>query len=108
MFISYVLACSLSLCSASKVKAWRQKKTLAKVLGDKASREPRRWEEDYQLVECEGLFEEYLEMGKYPLLYLKGMMSLRLTHSTIQGTIQKSITYSMMNIQWVRKVFRPL
>ncbi|XP_022608916.1 anoctamin-7-like [Seriola dumerili] len=45
-----------------KVKAWRQKRTLAKVLGDKASREPRRWEEDYQLVECEGLFEEYLEM----------------------------------------------
>uniref|UniRef100_A0AAX7SMK0 Anoctamin n=1 Tax=Astatotilapia calliptera TaxID=8154 RepID=A0AAX7SMK0_ASTCA len=45
-----------------KVKAWRQKRTLAKVLGGKASHEPRRWEEDYQLVECEGLFEEYLEM----------------------------------------------
>uniref|UniRef100_A0AAQ5YTP4 Anoctamin n=1 Tax=Amphiprion ocellaris TaxID=80972 RepID=A0AAQ5YTP4_AMPOC len=28
----------------------------------KVSHEPRRWEEDYQLVECEGLFEEYLEM----------------------------------------------
>lgn len=23
-----------------------------------------RWEEDYQLIENEGLFEEYLEMGK--------------------------------------------
>uniref|UniRef100_A0A671URQ0 Anoctamin n=1 Tax=Sparus aurata TaxID=8175 RepID=A0A671URQ0_SPAAU len=45
-----------------KVKAWQQKRTLAKVLGGKASQEPRRWEEDYQLVECEGLFEEYLEM----------------------------------------------
>uniref|UniRef100_I3JH94 Anoctamin n=1 Tax=Oreochromis niloticus TaxID=8128 RepID=I3JH94_ORENI len=45
-----------------KVKAWRQKRTLAKVLGGKASHEPRRWEEDYKLVECEGLFEEYLEM----------------------------------------------
>uniref|UniRef100_A0A672HD48 Anoctamin n=1 Tax=Salarias fasciatus TaxID=181472 RepID=A0A672HD48_SALFA len=44
-----------------KVKAWQQKRTLAKVLGKK-SQEPRRWEEDYQLVECEGLFEEYLEM----------------------------------------------
>ncbi|XP_067447663.1 anoctamin-7 isoform X2 [Thunnus thynnus] len=45
-----------------KVKAWRQKRSLAKVLGGKSSHEPRRWEEDYQLVECEGLFEEYLEM----------------------------------------------
>ncbi|XP_040049243.2 anoctamin-7 isoform X2 [Gasterosteus aculeatus] len=45
-----------------KVKAWHQKRTLAKVLGENASREPRRWEEDYKLVECEGLFEEYLEM----------------------------------------------
>uniref|UniRef100_A0A3B4G238 Anoctamin n=2 Tax=Haplochromini TaxID=319058 RepID=A0A3B4G238_9CICH len=48
-----------------KVKAWRQKRTLAKVLGGKASHEPRRWEEDYQLVECEGLFEEYLEMLQF-------------------------------------------
>uniref|UniRef100_A0A7N8X477 Anoctamin n=1 Tax=Mastacembelus armatus TaxID=205130 RepID=A0A7N8X477_9TELE len=45
-----------------KLKAWRQKKTLSKVLGDKSSHENRRWEEDYKLVECEGLFEEYLEM----------------------------------------------
>lgn len=33
------------------------------MLGGKASCEPHRWEEDYQLVECGGLFEEYLEMG---------------------------------------------
>uniref|UniRef100_A0A3P9LX88 Anoctamin n=1 Tax=Oryzias latipes TaxID=8090 RepID=A0A3P9LX88_ORYLA len=45
-----------------KVKAWRQRRTLADVLGGKASCEPHRWEEDYQLVECGGLFEEYLEM----------------------------------------------
>lgn len=70
-------ACSLSLCTDSKVKAWQQKRTLAKVLGGKASQEPRRWEEDYQLVECEGLFEEYLEMGKYPLLCRKNILSLQ-------------------------------
>uniref|UniRef100_A0A3P8USS8 Anoctamin n=1 Tax=Cynoglossus semilaevis TaxID=244447 RepID=A0A3P8USS8_CYNSE len=46
-----------------KIKAWRQKRTLAKVLGKKASYTPQRWEEDYQLLECEGLFEEYLEMA---------------------------------------------
>uniref|UniRef100_A0A668AYJ8 Anoctamin n=1 Tax=Myripristis murdjan TaxID=586833 RepID=A0A668AYJ8_9TELE len=45
-----------------KVKAWRQKRAMDKVRGGKASHEPRRWEEDYQLVQCEGLFEEYLEM----------------------------------------------
>ncbi|KAM9751743.1 anoctamin-7 isoform 1-T1 [Menidia menidia] len=45
-----------------KVKGWRQKRTLASVFGGDASHEPQRWEEDYQLVECGGLFEEYLEM----------------------------------------------
>ncbi|XP_024136617.2 anoctamin-7 isoform X1 [Oryzias melastigma] len=45
-----------------KVKAWRQRRSLANVLGGKVSHEPHRWEEDYQLVECGGLFEEYLEM----------------------------------------------
>ena len=73
MMISHIYKCALYLCTDSKVKAWRQKRTLAKVLGGKGSHEPRRWEEDYKLVECEGLFEEYLEMGKYPLLYLKDM-----------------------------------
>ena len=28
-----------------------------------------RWEEDFELIENEGLFEEYLEMGVYVLLY---------------------------------------
>uniref|UniRef100_A0A4W5M7S6 Anoctamin n=1 Tax=Hucho hucho TaxID=62062 RepID=A0A4W5M7S6_9TELE len=44
------------------VKAWQQKRALNKVRGTQKSQEPRRWEEDYQLVECEGLFEEYLEI----------------------------------------------
>uniref|UniRef100_A0A8C7U419 Anoctamin n=1 Tax=Oncorhynchus mykiss TaxID=8022 RepID=A0A8C7U419_ONCMY len=44
------------------VKAWQQKRALNKVRGTQNSQEPRRWEEDYQLVECEGLFEEYLEI----------------------------------------------
>ncbi|XP_036388323.1 anoctamin-7 isoform X2 [Megalops cyprinoides] len=45
-----------------KVKAWRQKRALAAVRGTQISQEPRRWEEDYELIECEGLFEEYLEI----------------------------------------------
>lgn len=76
MFILQWQVRSLFLCSDSKVKAWRQKRTLAKVLGGKASHEPRRWEADYQLVECEGLFEEYLEMGEYLELNATHVMSL--------------------------------
>ncbi|KAH1175750.1 hypothetical protein KIL84_022275 [Mauremys mutica] len=45
-----------------KLKAWRQKRKLARVRGAQISQEPPRWEEDYELIECEGLFEEYLEM----------------------------------------------
>lgn len=45
-----------------KLKAWRQKRKLAKVRGTQISQEPKRWEDDYELIECEGLFEEYLEM----------------------------------------------
>ncbi|XP_030078040.1 anoctamin-7 [Microcaecilia unicolor] len=45
-----------------KLKAWRQKRKLAKVRGSQISQEPKRWEEDYELIKCEGLFEEYLEM----------------------------------------------
>lgn len=40
-----------------------QKRTLSKMLGGKEALQNQRWEEDYQLVKCEGLFEEYLEMG---------------------------------------------
>lgn len=36
---------------------------MSKVLGGKEVPEIQRWQEDYQLVKCEGLFEEYLEMG---------------------------------------------
>ncbi|XP_073457599.1 anoctamin-7 isoform X1 [Aquarana catesbeiana] len=45
-----------------KLKSWRQRRQLAKVRGTQISEEPQRWEEDYELIECEGLFEEYLEM----------------------------------------------
>ncbi|XP_067422321.1 anoctamin-7-like isoform X2 [Emydura macquarii macquarii] len=45
-----------------KLKAWRQKRKLARVRGAQLGQEPPRWEEDYELLQCEGLFEEYLEM----------------------------------------------
>uniref|UniRef100_H3B189 Anoctamin n=2 Tax=Latimeria chalumnae TaxID=7897 RepID=H3B189_LATCH len=45
-----------------KVKAWLQRRKLAAIRGSQISQEPKRWEEDYELIECEGLFEEYLEM----------------------------------------------
>ncbi|KAG9332753.1 hypothetical protein JZ751_014852 [Albula glossodonta] len=45
-----------------KMKAWRQRRAMAAVRGKQASLKPQRWEEDYQLIECEGLFEEYLEI----------------------------------------------
>ncbi|CAL8400741.1 unnamed protein product, partial [Boreogadus saida] len=42
-----------------KVKSWQQKRSLDKVRG---GCDLHRWEEDYRLVEEEGLFDEYLEM----------------------------------------------
>jgi len=33
--------------------------------------EPKRWEQDYELIPCEGLFDEYLEIGKMIIVYLK-------------------------------------
>ncbi|XP_078095881.1 anoctamin-7 [Mustelus asterias] len=45
-----------------KLKAWRQKHKLAIVRGSQICQEPKRWEEDNELIPCEGLFEEYLEM----------------------------------------------
>ncbi|KAM9299553.1 anoctamin-7-like [Gastrophryne carolinensis] len=45
-----------------KLKSWRQRRQMAKVRGAQISEEPQRWEDDYELIECEGLFEEYLEM----------------------------------------------
>lgn len=52
------------MCVYSKVKAWRQKKALTSVKKAQSGREAQRWEEDYELIECEGLFDEYLEIGK--------------------------------------------
>lgn len=43
-----------------KLKAWWQKKQVKLP----RKRERTRWEEDYQLIDSEGLFQEYLEMGK--------------------------------------------
>eukprot|EP00058_Branchiostoma_floridae_P028493 XP_002613984.1 hypothetical protein BRAFLDRAFT_67435 [Branchiostoma floridae] len=43
-----------------KIKNYLQRREVAK--GMEKSTEPARWEEDYQLIENEGLFEEYLEM----------------------------------------------
>ncbi|XP_043853427.1 anoctamin-7-like isoform X2 [Dromiciops gliroides] len=45
-----------------KIKAWWQKRQLAGLWGAQMGQDPRRWEDDYELIECEGLFEEYLEM----------------------------------------------
>lgn len=43
-----------------KLKAWWQKKQVKLP----RRRVKTRWEEDYQLIDSEGLFQEYLEMGK--------------------------------------------
>uniref|UniRef100_A0A3B4CSL4 Anoctamin n=1 Tax=Pygocentrus nattereri TaxID=42514 RepID=A0A3B4CSL4_PYGNA len=44
------------------IKAWRQKKALSSVKKAQSGLEPQRWEQDYELIECEGLFDEYLEI----------------------------------------------
>ncbi|XP_056589437.1 anoctamin-7 isoform X1 [Triplophysa dalaica] len=45
-----------------KLKAWKQKRSLSSVKKAQSSAEPQRWEQDYELIPCEGLFEEYLEI----------------------------------------------
>ncbi|XP_023687155.1 anoctamin-7 isoform X1 [Paramormyrops kingsleyae] len=45
-----------------KIKAWRQRQQLSGTRGTQVPRERHRWEKDYTLIECEGLFDEYLEM----------------------------------------------
>lgn len=52
------------LCPCRKLKAWHQKRELARVRGGQIRQEPSCWEEDFELIPCEGLFEEYLEMGR--------------------------------------------
>ena len=41
-----------------------------------------RWEEDYELIENEGLFEEYLEMGKHfiPIITSQSSLSYHIGH----------------------------
>lgn len=61
LYVAFVYVC---ICSHRKVKAWRQKKSLSSVKKAQSGLEPRRWEQDYELIPCEGLFDEYLEIGK--------------------------------------------
>lgn len=62
----------------------------------KASHERQRWEEDYQLVECEGLFEEYLEMGKLMLLCL--IKHIMITEETITCSVINEQTNNNLRI----------
>lgn len=51
-----------------KVEAWWQNRKVE--LSHPTSKDDaKQWEDDYQLVENAGLFQEYLEMGKHLLLY---------------------------------------
>ncbi|XP_051515951.1 anoctamin-7-like isoform X2 [Myxocyprinus asiaticus] len=46
-----------------KIKAWRQKRALSSVKkAQSAEEEPKCWEQDFELIPCEGLFDEYLEI----------------------------------------------
>uniref|UniRef100_A0A671PV22 Anoctamin n=1 Tax=Sinocyclocheilus anshuiensis TaxID=1608454 RepID=A0A671PV22_9TELE len=45
-----------------KIKSWRQKRALSSVKKAQKAEEPKRWEQDYELIPCEGLFDEYLEI----------------------------------------------
>uniref|UniRef100_A0A671RQ91 Anoctamin n=1 Tax=Sinocyclocheilus anshuiensis TaxID=1608454 RepID=A0A671RQ91_9TELE len=45
-----------------KIKAWRQKRALSSVKKAQKAEEPKCWEQDYELIPCEGLFDEYLEI----------------------------------------------
>uniref|UniRef100_A0A3B4EAQ2 Anoctamin n=1 Tax=Pygocentrus nattereri TaxID=42514 RepID=A0A3B4EAQ2_PYGNA len=61
----HILSCCVCypcMLICSKVKAWRQKKALSSVKKAQSGLEPQRWEQDYELIECEGLFDEYLEI----------------------------------------------
>lgn len=49
------------------------------------SRIKARWEEDYELIPNEGLFEEYLEMG---------MVSVTLLHCLLLQTVEKKCVLS--------------
>ncbi|XP_078281128.1 anoctamin-7 [Rhinoraja longicauda] len=45
-----------------KLKAWWQKRRVAIIRGSQICQEPKHWEDDYELIASEGLFDEYLEM----------------------------------------------
>ena len=53
-----------------KLKGWWQKfwlRSKKRKAGASAGASQGPWEADYELVPCEGLFDEYLEMGRSPL-----------------------------------------
>lgn len=58
------------MCLYSKLKGWWQKRKLKPGPNEEVKDESDSkmelgpWETDYQLLVCEGLFDEYLEMGK--------------------------------------------
>uniref|UniRef100_A0A672LKJ6 Anoctamin n=1 Tax=Sinocyclocheilus grahami TaxID=75366 RepID=A0A672LKJ6_SINGR len=45
-----------------KIKSWRQKRALSSVKKAQKAEERKCWEQDYELIPCEGLFDEYLEI----------------------------------------------
>lgn len=55
----------------SKLKTWWHKRKLKPTPSQEVIDEPdinsqiNPWENDYQLLVCEGLFDEYLEMGEF-------------------------------------------
>lgn len=64
----------LNVCVCRKLKVWWQRRKLSPRLkevkgekGEEANKGAEKvcpWESDYQLLVCEGLFSEYLEMGE--------------------------------------------
>lgn len=61
------LEIAFSLNTLSKLKAWWQKRKLYpanKEKGENDEDDLAPWETDYRLLVCEGLFDEYLEMGE--------------------------------------------
>uniref|UniRef100_A0A8C1H033 Anoctamin n=1 Tax=Cyprinus carpio carpio TaxID=630221 RepID=A0A8C1H033_CYPCA len=59
LWLSHSLFLSLLF---SKIKSWRQKRALSSVKKAQKAEEPKRWEQDYELIPCKGLFDEYLEI----------------------------------------------
>lgn len=68
----------------SKIKAWRQKRALSSVKKAQKAEEPKRWEQDYELIPCEGLFDEYLEIGKMIIFHFLMRFLLQVSIKNVQ------------------------